>query len=276
MDEIEYNGWESLYQLAKEDSDLRKIAIIRGYSWVDHAFNASGVRLMNISIAKKILIAKGKGLLDSTLTEDVLRTAIQARFFLHEGRIPDNDQCAFVINVFHEIWLSLKKQIVNYDVAKKIAEEILTKRNISSVAIYGSLARANTSPGDIDFLIFDDGTYSEDNREGPSSERAYQDAEERTASACKLLKLSRFEYHEIVKCGWVDITIVNRLQLGVDQKYTQDIISHQPDPYFFFNISVDLLDYSDIEKQFIPSKNPFFQELRRVKTEYLNLINPKR
>src|ERR1044072_7489215 len=226
MQKVNQNGWTYLYSLSKGNDDARKMALIRGYAWIEHALHASGLKNVKGRTAKKLLIAREKGLLNPNITEDVLRVAIETRHkATHEDTVPEAGRCFYCVSVFERIWKSLKDTFVSFETANKIAEEILSKDGVHGVSIYGSLARPATTPNDIDFLVFDNGRFSEQEQE--QDDTSYESSIKRTTHAWHILELDKYPYQAIVKCRWLDITIINEVKLGNDSRYTQDLIGHQ-------------------------------------------------
>jgi len=261
-------GWKHLYKLANKDNDSKKVALIRGYSWIEHALTAIGYSKNHGSIAQRLLIAKNNGIIESRLTEGMLRLAIKSRHAVaHADRIDPGVNCVKIMSIYEKIWESLKNNFVNITNAKKIANEIANKTGILSVSIYGSLSRVKVKPNDIDMLILDNGIYSDQIKDTLIN---YNDPVKRTLFCKNILNLQINE--EIIKCRWLDISIINGIKLGVEKKYTDKIVSNQPDPYYFFNICEDLLDYNKINDEFNLSNISFFKELRQVKRDFYRIL----
>lgn len=255
-------GWDHLIELAQSDKrESRQIALIRAYSWLEHALNASGFRRENKSIAKLLIDAYNQGYGPSTLKYDQIRNAIQTRHIAtHKDAVPSAVACVRAVKAFSSMWQSLCYNYVTLINAAKIAQTILNKRDILSVSLFGSLSRGNKA-NDIDLLVLDNGKYSTKIKFFDTS---YPDMAKLTRRAVKLLSLPEFPYSHIVQCRWLDILLLDGTRFGKDKEYTKTVTSHHIDPYFFVNIAKDLMDFDLHTCDFVDTKIPVFIGLRHM------------
>jgi hypothetical protein len=158
----ERQGWEYLAERAvASNRDSRKIAVLRAYSWGEHALKASGLRKQRgIRTANLLLQAYFARMLNAELTEHAIRSAILIRHeAAHEDTIPGIDACGHAVAALSIAWHDLRSQYVTLKRAESIAAQITSIDGVRHVLLYGSLARSHPQPGDIDLLIMDDGRY---------------------------------------------------------------------------------------------------------------------
>lgn len=147
----------------------------------------------------------------------------------------------------------------------------LTQDNIEAVYLFGSLARGNTEPGDIDLLIVDRGGLSllidpydtvETGRDlliGALDNRNFFTAAERAAAAS----------------GWLDIVALNGKKFEDHFQYRRAMFNWQADPLFFLNIASDLLIYSEEKRQWHVDRPGLFDQLARIR-QYLDQVGVPR
>lgn len=258
-------GWPYLLHCASEsDRDLRKISLVRGYAWVEHALEASGLSKQGGgSVAKRLLAAQRTGNLGPSLREAEIREAISLRHrAAHEDTIPAQSDCEKAIRTLAGVWIYLREAFVVLAKACDVATRFLTIHGILEVCLYGSLSRRATAPRDIDLLVFDDGSYSDEIAGGTLA--AYIDRAAMTRRVLEALSLRESVLDQAAKCRWMDIMLLNKKRFMDEIPYRKHMASVQPDPYFFLNISSDVLEYSLESQSFREPQMPVFEELRRV------------
>lgn len=259
----ERRGWSHLEEMAgKQERELRQVSLIRAYSWIEHALGAAGLRRGRDPVSKLLFQAFEKKLLSYSLTSETIRKAVQTRHAAaHMDTVPDTKTSSEAIRVLKDIWESLRKHYVTLATAAEIARLIQSRDGILSVSLFGSLARNSCDPNDIDLLVFDDGRYSD---KIDPTDRQYLDTGKLTRTAMKLLRMMDFPFPHVLNCRWLDIVIIDGTLFGKNITYTRNISTHQPDPYFFLNISKDLRDYDFARNKFIDTSKVPFLELRTI------------
>ena len=261
-------GWPYLIKQAQSDNrELRQVSLIRSYSWVEHALGASGFRRDKKPICVILYEAYKINSKLKTLPSCDLRDAIKTRnLATHMDDVPSPNVCLRAVKVFGFIWDVLNEHYVNVSNAAEIAQAILRKKNVLSVSLFGSLSRSlngkyKERANDIDFLVLDNGEYSE---KIDLSSSKYLDTSKITRKASKLLTLPNFPFDHIINCRWLDIVILDGTKFGKDLTYTYKIASCQPDPYFFLNIAQDTHDFDLNTSRFVDTNIPVFLKLRKV------------
>lgn len=259
----ERKGWTHLYELAQaNERELRQISLIRAYSWVEHALGAVGLRRGRDPVSKLLYQAYEREYFSVGLRIEAVRKAIQTRHLAaHMDTVPKLEDCLEAVKVLCDVWECLRNHYVTISNAATIAQKIFSKEGILSVSIFGSLARGESEPKDIDLLVLDDGRYS-DNVD--PLDHQYLDTAKLTRTALKLLDLLHFPFPHVINCRWFDIIILNGTLFGKDLEYTRSIAKYQPDPYFFLNIAQDIRDYDLHANCFIDTNIFVFLELRNV------------
>jgi len=259
----ERKGWKYLLELAESDSrDDRQVALIRAYSWVEHALGASGLHRRKEPVASLLLKAHREGLLPATLSIDTMRKAVNTRHLAaHMDTVPGPTECHEAVEALCDTWHSLKRSYVTASNAVEAARMIMSVVGVLSISLYGSLARNSPQPNDIDLLVFDDGRYSHSvNR----SDLAYPDRVRLTRTSLRLLGLHQSPLEHVVNCRWIDIMLINGTLFGADGGHTRMVAKCQPDPYFFLNIAPDVRDYSMNGNCFVDTRVELFLKLREV------------
>ena len=265
-------GWPYLIERASSsDRDTRQSAVIRAYSWLEHALEASGLSAKSRkSIADRLLMASERGSLDSGLSLQVLREAIRVRHVAaHGDSVPSSAVCTSAVASLSTAWSDLRRTYVTVGQALNLAAGIASAGGVSNVLLFGSLARSSTDPGDIDLLALDDGRYSSELEAKDSA--GYQDATRITEHAIHALGLRDSTLAHASKCRWVDLHIFNGDRLGIDRAYTAEISMRQSDPNFFLNISRDALEHARNPERFERTKVPVFVSLRLVSSSLARL-----
>jgi predicted nucleotidyltransferase len=253
-------GWRNIEQRASASERIsRRDAVIQAYAWTETALQASG--LTKGSVAKRLLLAQQKGMLRTSLTEGVVRNAIRVRHdAAHDRTLPGSDQCKKAVDCWLSAWNDLRMAYVTVERARNIASQITCIDGIIRVFLFGSLARSVRNPGDIDLLVFDNGACSDVIE--ADSEFGYKDTQRITQKAIDLLGLADTTLDEAARCRWLDLLILNGELFGSNLDYTRRVSRRQPDPYFFLNMSKDILEYSG--SSFANTTFPTFIELRRI------------
>lgn len=261
-------GWPYLLERASSsDSDYRKLAVVRAYSWVEHALEASGLgRKTRRSVAERLLIAYGQGSLRPELTSDVLREAIRVRHAAaHEDSVPSASGCAEGVAALSSAWTDLRRAYVTLQRALDLASRIAVVDGVLQVLLFGSLARGTSHPADIDLLALDDGRYSAEIEADESLD--YHDTTRITKHAFRSLGLRDATLKHATMCRWIDLLVFDGNRLGADRDYTRRISSRQSDPNFFLNISRDVRQYTAHPRRFGTTTWPVFVSLRQVSAD---------
>ena len=271
---IKKDGWEYLINLSSSlNRDERQISLIRSYSWIEHALGASGIKRDKKPISSLLHQAFDQNLLSNKMTThqlslDKIKAAIKTRHeAAHIDEVPSANKCKYAVETLRDTWIALKNNYVTLNNASYLAKIIMEKEGILSVNLYGSLSRRSKYPNDIDLLIFDDGRYSKNFQE---EDLSYKDRIMITRKTLNLMNLLGSPINHVVNCRWLDVMILNGGLFGADHNYTSKIMSHQPDPYFFLNISSDIIQYNFAENCFISTQIGIFQKLQEIKN---NLIS---
>lgn len=257
-------GWKHLCEMSVSVSrELRQIALIRGYAWVEHALEAADVPGPPRPIAARILRMFNNPLFNIGLNPEVVRYAIDARHkATHQDTVPDPKICEEAISTFENLWHALGRSFVKMEKAIELAHEIQKDASVLCVCMYGSMARGDHDPNDIDLLILDDGTYTVD------LPGQYIDGDinivEGTWKALKNFNLRKRKLMQAAKCRWLDIIMINGSRFGYDEIYTKAIQSCQSDPWFFVNISKDLLEYDPNGRSFKEASIYPFDDIRGI------------
>lgn len=266
-------GWPYLLERAsRSDRDARKIAVVRAYSWVEHALEASGLGRKSLrrksrrcSVAERLLIAHSQGSLRPELTSDVLREAIRVRHeAAHKDTIPSDNVCSEAVVVLRNAWSDLRRAYVTFQHALDLASRIAAVDGVLHVLLFGSLARGDADPGDIDLLALDDGRYSAEIEADESFD--YQDTTHIAKHAFRLLHLRDATLKHAAICRWIDLLVFNGKLLGTDAEYTRDISARQSDSHFFLNIARDVRQYLAYPRRFEAATVPVFVSLQQIST----------
>lgn len=260
------SGWEYLLEIAgSSNRDQRQISLVRSYSWVEHALEACGLRRDNKirTISQLLHSAQDKSLLPSEILLSKVKEAIDIRHkAAHVDSVPSSDQCILVVETLRDIWFALRKSQLTWPNATNIAHRISELPGIHSVNLYGSLARKETEPQDFDLLVFDDGRYS---CQLDIADMAYLDRVKITNKSLELLGFIGVPImYNLVKCRWIDLTILDGNLFGKNSEYTTEIASCQPDKYFFLNIASDIMQYDNYLNTFVVSDMDIFIRLRSI------------
>lgn len=265
-------GWRYLLKAASSaDDDTRRVALIRGYAWVEHALDAAEAPGPRRPIARRILNTFQDITLSRGLNEGVVRTAIGIRNCVgHDDAVPAAPACLEAVEIFRDIWHALSRHFVNVSTATVLGRDILDREGILAVCIFGSLARGVSEPNDIDFLVIDDGTYSSAIDIGLYEEGTFRPAKA-TMKALDLLLVLSPKLKRCAECRWLDLMIVNGNWFGSDAEYTSTVRAAQPDPWFFVNISRDLKELDPRSKTFRPIERFPFKDLRLSQVDMVKL-----
>lgn len=260
------SGWEYLLELAEsKNRDYRQTALIRSYSWIEHALGACGLaRDGKIkSISQLLHIAHEQGLLTPDILLSNVKDAVEIRHkAAHVDSVPSPDMCKSAVKILKDAWYSLRKSQITLSNAADISRKIVHIPGIRSVNLYGSLARKASTPKDFDLLVFDDGRYS---NEIDEKDLGYIDRVKITRKSLELLGLGYApRMDSLAKCRWIDVTILNGDLFGKDYDYTSDIATFQPDSYFFLNIASDIKQYDIKLHSFVTNEMDIFISLRKI------------
>ena len=162
----------------------------------------------------------------------------------HVDEVPSSLACTEALTVYHDIWKSLRDRTVTITVASEIARKVSQLRDITEVCLFGSLARQEKSPRDIDLLVCDSGKYSW------FSDPLYPSAASRTAHFIKEARLESSNLGAMVQSRWLDIFPIDLDRFGSDASYIRTVRDEQPDPFFLRNISLDLQRYDFATNRF--------------------------
>lgn len=265
-------GWQHLFDAASASSrEMRQLSLIRGYAWVEHALDAADAPGPPRPIANRVLRTLSMGGLGAGLDERKVRAAISARHRAsHQDKVPEVSECSDAVKTFRDIWHALSRQFVNMRTAIELGSDLLKRDNVETVCLYGSLARAQPEPNDIDLLVLDNGAYSSLTSPGKYSEGTF-DAVRMTTEALHLLDCERPKLLRCVECKWLDILLIDGVRFGSDLEYTTGIRLLQPDPWFFLNLSRDIKELDPVRGVFMELKRPPFAGLRRVHADLQKL-----
>jgi hypothetical protein len=261
-------GWLYLLDAAvSQNADARRIALIRAYAWVEHALDAADVAGPRKPIARRILNTFDQPHLSQGLSEDTVRSAISARNAVsHDDAPPDRAACLSAVKTLRDIWHALSRHFVTERTALDLAKAISRCRNVLSVCLYGSFARGTAEPNYLDFLLLDDGTYSETIDLGHYDDGSF-DAVRITKEVLAALKVSTPKLERCAECRWLDVGILDGHLFGVDGDYTIKVRRAQPDPWFFLNISRDIKEFAPPLDRFARISRSPFKELKTLGTE---------
>jgi len=264
-------GWDHLRSVAGSSSrTLRAAAISRSYAWVEHALAAAGARQRNRPIATSILGVLSDKTFGRGLDEARIRAAIRARHdSSHEDDTPTPDRCIEAVQTLNEIWRALNRRFVTFDSAVSLATRLASDPHIQAVLMYGSFARGDTPANDLDFLLLDDGEYSNQIELGSYSDGTF-DASDHTIQLLDLMVDDGGLLARCAQCRWLDIIVVDGSRFARDAEYTTALSAIQPDPWFFVNIARDLLEF-DADGTFERTERFPFPELRRIHEEVRTL-----
>jgi hypothetical protein len=252
-------GWAYLRELASSpDATLRCGALSRSYAWVENALQAVRVPDPHLSIATRILGLLSHQTLSRGLDVVRLRAAIEARHLSnHQDSVPAPAECVEAVETLRAVWNALNRRFVRPRRAVSLASRMASRPHVDGVGIYGSFARQNPEPNDLDFLVFDDGEYSDSIELGSYADGTFN-AVRHTQEALECLGMEDEHLFACAKCRWLDILIIDGTRFGTDQDYTSELCSVQPDPWFFVNIARDLLEFNrDTNSFHFTSRFPF-------------------
>jgi hypothetical protein len=203
-------------------------------------------------------------------TEQAFRKALDARNTaahggLHGKALPDRAALTGHVKTLHDSWRYLRRQFVTKRTAAALAQRILASGRISYIFLYGSLARAEREPGDIDLLLLDDGELSI----GAQSIGAQygMSASEYLLEALEVLdEVNRAAIH----CGWLDVMAIDGVRFGHDPQYTRLIAKLQRDSLFFVNIAEDVMAFEAQAERWVGKRPAVFERLALLRGQLEN------
>jgi hypothetical protein len=241
-------GWKYLEEkAASRQPDDRRVALVRGYAWLEHALAAVGLTRSQGSTRERIKQAHNKGyfklpayLIDNEVADPLtlIARSIQVRHAMsHVDTVPRASECRLAVRVYGDVWQGLRRQFVTLPRARNIALTLLGLEHVKTVAIYGSAARGKDDPG------------------------------RRTSEVLKSLSLSDRTMHasllQAASCRWLDLLLLDGTRFGLDVKYTLEVRDHQADHFFFDNLSHDVRVFQLASGDFDGPPIPFFAVIRK-------------
>lgn len=270
---IRRGGWKHLLELANSpNKNDRAVAIIRAYAWIEDALDAARVP-RGKSIAARIISSLNIPAVAKRLyREDInkmlkirqqIHPAIQTRHRMaHRDEIPCVEECQNAVGTLMNVWHALGRDFVSWSTAIKLAENFLESIEIETVCLFGSLARGDHEPNDIDFLLLSNGGFVCE--VDPEYEEGKVDTVLRTHEALKLMQITDCRIALAAKCRWLDIAIIDGTRFGIDKSYTAKLRDMQVDPWFFEHIAVDLLTFDPGIRGFAITRDGPFREIRDI------------
>jgi hypothetical protein len=276
----ENRGWDYLLKLARHpDPDQRMIALVRGFAWLENALAAAGLWSGKGPSAPKLYKAAPElfpGLTEKDLTS--LRRDIRLRHqTAHLDEVPGSATCTQAVQQYMNVWALLRNRVVNVDRALDVADRIIRCPHILALYLYGSMARREGQPKDIDLLICDDGRYSDDLLD---SDLEYQEGDvdrgKRTKRVLEALGLAEKKLLAMAASRWLDILVLDLSRFGAEIEYTLAVRDRQRDPFFFENIAADLRRLRPAEREFLGCDTEPFLLIRSTVAQVRQLGLPDR
>ena len=299
------SSWEALLERARRKHPLDQVAALTHAAVnVERALTAVGIPIQD---RKGNLLSLRQRLSQARFAypakwppENDLHAAVWARNVVAHDFPPEEWKSSRTgkryssedyVSLFFEAWKVLRGSFVTKQHAADLAARLLhlppiaqwvdpsgaddsepdplAEGNVEAIHLFGSLARGNREPGDIDLLIIDRGALSSliDLYDDDAAERGrdllidildnrnFFTAAERAAAAC----------------GWLDIVALNGKSFEHSLGYRRHIFNWHADPLFFLNIAPDLLIYSEENHQWQPARPGLFEQLAHIR-QYLNKV----
>lgn len=270
---IRRTGWKHLLDLAaSRNKDDRVAAIVRAYAWIEDALDAANVP-KGKSIASRILstlqVPAVAGRLSRVQIEEMLtvrrrvQPAINVRHRMaHQDTIPSIDECSAAVSTLRDVWHALGRDFVTMDTAITLAERMVKVKGVGTVCLFGSMARGELEPNDLDFLLLGLGEF--EHKVSPEYEEGKVDTVFRTNEALEYLQLTERSLLLAAKCRWLDVAVINGTRFGIDRDYTVELRDSQADPWFFEHIALELLSFDARQRIFVEPKEGPFRELHDI------------
>ena len=159
---------------------------------------------------------------------------------------------------FYRTWCGLRKIFISFQSAGLLADAFLHHPSVNEIFLFGSLARRESNPQDIDFLLFDDGALS-----------ALRDSTLREYWGPEIMiedeLLEDVVFYSALRSGWINIIVIDGLRFGKDKAYTLRTWQNQPDSLFFAKITSDLLYFDKKIKKWVDDAPRYFQRLKELR-----------
>ncbi len=186
------------------------------------------------------------------------RAAVHARnLAIHEHTVPAAGSVRRHVQAVYRAWISLRREYVTRENAAEVAQALLTANFGTDVYLFGSLAREARGAGDIDLLVYDEGSLS------------YLGSEygEETSGLQSVVLQDALGAAEsaALRCGWLDIVVVDGRRFGADRAYTLGVAERHHDKLFFVNISRDLRRYNKETMDWTAERPTLFTRLESIR-----------
>lgn len=143
-----------------------------------------------------------------------------------------------IFESYYEAWSCLSAKFITEENSLAIASRLRTSPHIEEIILFGSLARKDSNPRDIDLMILDNGYYS--------LQRVMTYSVNDWATVKLFTELFDTDLNRFVSAmmtGWLDILTINGSALKSRATYARAVVQVQQDGSFFENISRDLLTF---------------------------------
>jgi predicted nucleotidyltransferase len=260
--------WPDLHHKAMLPNDFDRVgALANAVSAIEIALTAAGIPR-----------EKREGIMSRIKNSDVLKNspslpewsnikeAIEARnSAIHDANVPKDVDCLRHINVFHKLWGELRRTFVTHEQAAALASSLLKTNAISKVFLFGSLARNELDPHDIDLLLFDEGEFS------------YLDNSYNDRALILGESIDTLQNRAALECGWLDFVIIDGRLLGANKDYTLSFSKKNNDPLFLVNVSDRLQMYDQAQNSWVKQRPQVFERLAtlRQQLEIEHIVEPQ-
>lgn len=255
---------EALQSASSSQKDDRAHALLRSCARLEHALAAHRIDTSKVGLAQGLESARAQGLLPDSIPLDEVKRARRARNGVAHGRaVPEREQCVGHILSLFKTWVFLQEEFLRASVVEEILLVLKGCSGIEHVLIFGSYARRDPYPKDVDILLLDDGRHS---RILEQQGLSYSDQRSLVEQNFTRLGISEKWIVEAACSGWLDLLILDGRRLSTDSNYLHEQSLLHPDPYFFLDIASDLqvLDESHEVRIQSEGKPQPFGELGRL------------
>ena len=252
--------WNSLRLQAQSRDDLsRTAALAVAAKCVEIALTAAGYPPINREGIQARLRRSGVLETSGLPSKKKIKEAFEARNqAIHSHDAPATNQCRSHLTTFYRTWCGLRKIFVSFQSAKLLADGFLTHPSINEVFLFGSLARKQPNPKDIDFLLFDDGSLS---ALKDSNWREYWEPDLMVEDEL----VDDVVFYSALRSGWINIVVVDGKRFGEDRAYTLRVWQNQADSLFFAKIASDLLYYNKRTQKWVDDAPQYFMRLKELR-----------
>jgi predicted nucleotidyltransferase len=244
--------WRLFERNARSPNDFKRMtALLGAFGSLELALSASGVRSPH---SKETRERAADGAQDWPDPDHVEAAARARHAAVHSLKMPDTHVCLAHLTVVFQAWLSLRNRFVTKQNAALLARQLLQHRSSKHVLLFGSLARDH-EPRDVDLLVLDDGDLS-------AHWISYRAAQ--AQSVLEAFSIGSREVRAAERSGWLSTVFVNEELFGIHGGYTLHLMTSQPDPLFFLNLSDGLLGFD-------PESNAWSSQVPEVFTRLAEL-----